>query len=156
MIQRVQSIYLILIFVLVGVMSFLPLVIFQTSDHVFYMNLFYFEGVEHLSFAFDLPNIWPIAALAIVLALLSVYSLFRFQNRKQQMLLNMINMLVNFGLLISIFLYADSVASFADVKGEVIYDVAAYFPIVTVLLLILANRNIRKDEKMVKQSDRLR
>lgn len=156
MIQRVQSIYLILIFVLVGVMSFLPLVIFQTSDHIFYMNLFYFEGVEHLSFAVDLPNIWPIAAFAIVLALLSVYSLFRFQNRKQQMMLNMINMLVNFGLLISIFLYADSVASFADVKGEVIYDVAAYFPIVTVLLLILANRNIRKDEKMVKQSDRLR
>ncbi len=156
MIQRVQSIYLILIFVLVGVMSFLPLVIFQTSDHIFYMNLFYFEGVEHLSFAVDLPNIWPIAALAIVLALLSVYSLFRFQNRKQQMLLNMINMLVNFGLLISIFLYADSVASFADVKGEVIYDVAAYFPIVTVLLLILANRNIRKDEKLVKESDRLR
>jgi hypothetical protein len=156
MIQRVQSIYLALIFILVAVMSFLPLVVFQTVDHIFYMNIFRFEGVENLEFVANLPNIWPIGVLASILAVLSIYSLVNYKNRKQQMLVNMFNMLINFALLIAIFLYADNVASIENVNNEVIYDVAAYFPIATVLLLILANRNIRKDEKLVKEADRLR
>ena len=65
-------------------------------------------------------------------------------------------MLVNFALLAAIFIYSDMVAALDDVTTEFRYDIAAYFPIVSVLLLILANRNIRADEKMIRQSERLR
>lgn len=156
MIQRIQSVYLVLVFIIIAVLSFLPLVLFHTEDQIFIMNLFRFEGVESFSFASSLPNIWPIAILAALMGILAGVSIFRYKNRSQQLKLNMLNMLVNFGLLISIFLYADTVAQLPEVTDKLSYDLGAYFPIVTVVLLILANRNIRKDEKMVKAADRLR
>lgn len=156
MIQRIQSVYLGLVFIIVAVFSFLPLVIFKSGEHVFYMNIFRFEGIENLAFADMLPNIWPIPILTALLGVLAGVSIFRYKNRSQQLKINMLNMLINFGLLISVFLYADSVAQLNEVSDKIIYDIGAYFPIVTVLLLILANRSIRKDEKLVKAADRLR
>ena len=156
MIQRVQSIYLALVFILVAIMSFLPLVVFHSADVVFYMNIFRFEGVDSLAFVNDMPNIWPLPILASLLAILSVLSIFRYKNRKQQMTMNMVAMLMNFGLLGAIFYYSDVVSKMETVSAPPTYDVAAFFPIVTVLLLILANRNIRKDEKLVRESERLR
>ena len=156
MIQRIQSLYLALVFVLVAVMSFLPIVLFQASDVVFHMSLFNFEGTENLAFISELPNPWPIPILAALLGILSLVSIFKYKSRKSQMLINTVNLMINFGLLTSIFLYADFVGQLDAVDDKVVYDVAAYFPIVSVLLLILANRNIRKDEKLIKESDRLR
>ncbi|MCK5846283.1 MAG: DUF4293 domain-containing protein [Bacteroidales bacterium] len=156
MIQRVQSIYLAIVFILIAVMSFLPVVVFHVGDAVFYMNIFRFEGVQNLSFANELPNIWPLPILSALLAVLSVASIFRYSNRKQQMNINMIAMLINFGLLAGIFYYSDLVSKLDIITAKPTYDVAAFFPIVTVLLIILANRNIRKDEKLVRESERLR
>ncbi|OYT12318.1 MAG: hypothetical protein B6I18_01005 [Bacteroidetes bacterium 4572_112] len=156
MIQRVQTIYLALVFILIAIMSFLPVVVFNSGDVVFYMNIFRFEGVNSLDFVGDLPNIWALPIAASLLAIISAFSIFKFKNRKQQMTLNMIAMLMNFILLAGIFYYSDMVAKMDAVTSAAKYDVAAFFPIVTVLLLILANRNIRKDEKLVRESERLR
>jgi len=156
MIQRVQTIYLALVFILIAIMLFLPVVVFHAGDVVFYMNIFRFEGIENLAFAEQLPNIWPLPIFGGFLGIISLVSIFRYNNRKQQMFINMIALMFNFALLAGIFLFADNVAAFEEVNNKVIYDVAAYFPIITVLLLILANRNIRKDEKLVKSADRLR
>lgn len=156
MIQRIQSIYLALVFIIIAIFSFLPLVLFNVGDQLFIMNVFRFEGVENMSFVASLPNIWPLALLTAIMGILSLLSIFRYKNRQQQLKLNMLNMLFNFGLLIGIFLYADNVAKITEVGDKVNYDIGAYFPIVTVVLLIVANRNIRKDEKLVKASDRLR
>ena len=149
MIQRIQSIYLALVFILIAIMSFLPVVVFHTADAVFYMNIFRFEGVDNVSFIAELPNIWP-------LAILSGFSIFKYKNRKLQMTINMVAMLMNFGLLGFTFYFSDVVSQIKEVAIEPTFDVAAFFPIATVLLLILANRNIRKDEKLVRESERLR
>ncbi len=156
MIQRVQTIYLAIVFILVAVMSFLPIVVFHTGDLFFYMSIFRFEGVDAIPFASKLPNIWPLPVFAALLGVISLVSIFRYNNRKQQMFINMIALMFNFALLAGIFLFADKTASLPEVDNKIIYDVAAYFPVVTVLMLILANRNIRKDEKLVKSADRLR
>jgi glucan phosphoethanolaminetransferase (alkaline phosphatase superfamily) len=156
MIQRIQSVFLGLVFIIIAVFSFLPLAIFKVGESVFYMNIFRFEGVENLTFSNPLPNIWPIAILSVLLGVLAIVSLFRYKNRGQQLKINMFNILVNIGLLISIFVYADMVGQLTDVSDKIIYDVGAYLPIVTIILLVLANRSIRKDEKLVKSADRLR
>lgn len=156
MIQRIQSIYLGLVFILVGVTSFLPVVQFSAGDVEFSMNIFRFVGADDFSFASQLPNIWPLAIFAALLGIFAGVSIFRYNNRKQQMMLNMFAMLMNFALLVGIFLFSEAVCQLPEVSGEPIYDIAAFFPIATVLLLILANRNIRKDDKLVRESDRLR
>jgi peptidoglycan/LPS O-acetylase OafA/YrhL len=156
MIQRVQTIYLALVFILVAIMLFLPVVVFHAGDVVFYMTIFRFEGIESLDFIDKLPNIWPLPIFAGFLGIISLVSIFRYNNRKQQMFINMIALMFNFALLAGIFLFADNVAALEGVEDKVIYDIAAYFPVITVLMLILANRNIRKDEKLVRSADRLR
>jgi hypothetical protein len=154
MIQRVQSIYLFLVFIVAVVLIFFPLATFHTSDHIFQMNIMGFSGAENLDL--NLPNVMAIGILTALLGMLSLFTIFQFKNRKLQMKLNMGSMLINFGLLAAIFIYSDNIAAIEGVNSTFSYDVAAYFPIVSVLLLILANRNIRADEKLVRQSERLR
>jgi peptidoglycan/LPS O-acetylase OafA/YrhL len=154
MIQRVQSIYLFLVFVVAIVLIFFPLATFSAGEHIFNMNIMGFDGTTDLGL--ELPNVMAIGILTAILGVLSLFTIFQYKNRKLQMKLNMVNMLVNFGLLAAIFIYADMVAALDDVTTEFRYDIAAYFPIASVLLLILSNRNIRADEKLVRQSERLR
>jgi len=154
MIQRVQSIYLFLVFVVAVVLMFFPLATFNVGEHIFNMNIMGFEGADELGI--KLPNVIIIGILTALLGALSLFTIFQFRNRKLQMKLNMVSMLINFGLLIAIFMYSDSVAAMDAVASEFHYDIAAYFPIASVLLLILSNRNIRADEKLVRQSERLR
>ncbi|MCK5857134.1 MAG: DUF4293 domain-containing protein [Bacteroidales bacterium] len=152
MIQRVQSVYLFLVFVVAVILIFFPLATFNMGEHIFQMNIMSFDGADNLDI--ELPNIIAIAVLTALLGLLALFTIFQFKNRKLQMKLNMLNMLINFGLLGAIFYYSDSIANGLDIKAE--YDIASYFPVVSVLLLILANRNIRADEKLIRQSERLR
>ena len=154
MIQRVQSIYLFLVFVVAVVLMFFPLASFSAGEHIFNMNIMGFDGAEDLGI--ELPNIMIIGILTALLGAMSLFTIFQFKNRKLQMKLNMVNMLINFGLLAAIFFYSDMIAAMDAVSSEFRYDIAAYFPIASVLLLILSNRNIRADEKLIRQSERLR
>ena len=152
MIQRVQSIFLFLVFVVSVILIFFPLASFSIDGSVFQMNIMGFNGTDSLDV--ELPNVMAIGVLTALLGVMSLFTIFRFKNRKLQMKLIMINLFINFGLLGAIFYYSDSVANMFDIKPD--YDIAAYFPVVSVLLLILANRNIRADEKLIRQSERLR
>jgi len=152
MIQRMQSVYLFLVFIVAVVLMFFPLATFNLGDSIFQMNMMGFSGADHLDF--ELPNVMAIGIFAALLGILALFTIFQFKNRKLQIKLNMVNMLINFGLLGSIFIYAGSIAKELHIDAD--YDIAAYFPVVSVLLLILANRNIRADEKLIRQSERLR
>ena len=154
MIQRVQSIYLFLVFVVAIVLIFFPLATFQVGESIFNMNIMGFVGANELNL--ELPNVMVIGVLTALLGVVSLFTIFQFKSRKLQMKLNMVSMLINFGLLGSIFFYSDMVGAIEAVTTDFKYDIVAYFPVVSVLLLILANRNIRADEKMIRQSERLR
>jgi len=152
MIQRVQSIYLFLVFIVAVVLVFFPLATFNMGESIFQMNIMGFAGIELLDL--DLPNVMAIGILTALMGVIALFTIFQFKNRKLQLKLIMINMLINFGLLASIFYFADSIGTQLELKAE--YDIAAYFPVASVLLLILANRNVRADEKLIRQSERLR
>ena len=154
MIQRVQSIYLLLVFVAAVVLIFMPLATFHSGDIAFQMNIMGFQGAG--TDGLELPDVYIIGILTALLGILSLVTLFQYRNRKLQLKLNMLNLLINFGLLVAIFLFAEKVAGLEAVSDTFEYDVAAYFPIASVLFLILANRNIRADERLIRNSERLR
>ena len=153
MLQRKQSLYLFVVFILVGLMVFFPLVEFQASEYNFTMNLFYFVGAGDLG---GLPNPSVIGILTALLGVVSLGTIFQFSNRKLQMKLNGLSLLLNFGILLSIFFITDKVAAMEEVGDKPQYLVAAFFPVASVLFIVLANRSIRKDEALVKQSERIR
>tara|TARA_R100000750_G_C2324302_1_gene87523 strand:- start:237 stop:617 length:381 start_codon:yes stop_codon:yes gene_type:complete len=94
-----------------------------------------------------------ILALFLGSALLSVLSIFRFKSRKSQFMLGRLNIILNF-ILLGLFVYQS-----LNLSGETVVSekgIGIFLPIVTIVLLALANKAIKKDEDLVKSVDRLR
>ncbi len=98
-------------------------------------------------------NTLIISISTIVLVLIGAFSLFSFKNRKRQIMLNKISMIIN-ALLIGILVYwVQNLSGGIDFPEKGIEPV---FPLIAIICLFLANIFIKKDERLVKSVDRLR
>ncbi|EJL73276.1 DUF4293 family protein [Chryseobacterium populi] len=89
----------------------------------------------------------------IVLVLAGLLSVFSFKNRKRQILLNTISIIIN-ALLIGVLIYW-----LLNLSGGIQFPekgIEPVFPLIAVICLLIANVFIRKDERLVKSVDRLR
>ena len=89
----------------------------------------------------------------VILILFGVLSIFSFRNRKRQILLNNISIIIN-ALLIGLLAYW-----LLNLSGGISIPekgVEPVFPFLSIVCLLLANMYIRKDERLVKSVDRLR
>ena len=68
----------------------------------------------------------------------------------------MIIVVINLGTLGTSFYAADQIQNLAQVTSKASYQIGVYLPLVIMVLLVLANNSIRKDDKLVKSADRLR
>ncbi|SHG99809.1 protein of unknown function [Chryseobacterium oranimense] len=89
----------------------------------------------------------------IVLVLTGALSIFSFKNRKRQILLNTISIIIN-ALLIGVLAYwLLNLSGGIQIPEKGIEPV---FPLIAVISLLIANMYIRRDERLVKSVDRLR
>ena len=89
----------------------------------------------------------------VILILFGVSSIFSFRNRKRQILLNNISIIIN-ALLIGLLAYW-----LLNLSGGISIPekgIEPVFPFLSIVCLLLANMYIRKDERLVKSVDRLR
>ncbi len=89
----------------------------------------------------------------VLLILAGLLSVFSYKNRKRQILLNNISLIINallVGLLIYWLLNLPGGFDFPE-KG-----IEPIFPFISLICLLLANVFIKKDERLVKSVDRLR
>lgn len=104
----------------------------------------------------DSANKMHIGILAILSAGLAIFSLLQYKNRGKQMLLNMINslvMVVNVGLIVWATHTANALIN-PQVNGAFVLGFWAIFG--GMVMNMLANRFIRKDEMLVRSVDRIR
>ncbi len=142
MIQRIQSIYLLLIAILsIGLTSVFSL--WEVAgDKVYPLDLLTDESL--------LLKLIPISF--IFSALIATVTIFKFKNRQLQFVLVRIIILINLFLLgILIYLSLNLPGEVSSEKG-----IGMFIPIVVILLAVLANKAIKKDEDLVKSVDRLR
>ena len=144
MIQRRQTLYLLVAAIFSGGLSFV-------------FNLWTAKSGEILSVSAVLnESSWVIKTILFAYlfsALLSIISIFLFNNRQLQFVLGRVNMLINFyllGVLIYVSLTLSGEASVSE-KG-----IGMFIPVIVVVLLAVANKAIKKDEDLVKSADRLR
>ncbi|WBV55482.1 DUF4293 family protein [Chryseobacterium daecheongense] len=98
-------------------------------------------------------NIPVIDSACIVLVLVGLLSVFSFKNRKRQILLNTISIIIN-ALLIGVLAYW-----LLNLSGGIQFPekgIEPVFPLIAIICLFIANIYIRKDERLVKSVDRLR
>ena len=137
MIQRIQTLYLILAFVVTGVLPFIfPLwTLIDGKDYFFMQNQIYIV----------------VLGLSTTLTLMSIVS---YKKRQNQFVMCRLNMILNL-ILLGLFVYHS-----LNLSGETVAvsekGIGMFLPIVAIVLLVLANKAIKKDEDLVKSVDRLR
>ncbi len=136
MIQRIQTIYLLLAAGLSAGLIFV-LHLWTTSQEV---PVFAKDNLLYLG-------------LFLGSALCSLVALFSFKNRKFQFVLGRLNIIMNF-ILLGFFVYQLLMPPGESRISE--KGVGIFIPILSIVLLVLANRAIKKDEDLVKSVDRLR
>lgn len=90
---------------------------------------------------------------SVILVLMGAFSLFSFKNRKRQIMLNTISIIINVLLIGILSFWLQKLSGGIDFPEKGIEPV---FPSVAVICLLLANIFIKKDERLVKSVDRLR
>jgi glucan phosphoethanolaminetransferase (alkaline phosphatase superfamily) len=158
MIQRIQSVYLLLAAAALVTMFFTPISVHSFRGLEVPFLLLERSSGESIS-AGMMINLWPLMSGVILLILLALLSIFLFKNRIQQMRMVMISALVNILLIIGVFWMANTLSSRFDpeaIDHQVAYQFGAYLPVVSLLFFILAHRGIKKDERMVRAASRLR
>jgi len=155
MIQRVQSIFLAIVAIAMFLMIFWPIWEKTNSEGgqivLSTMTLTYTNGEQS-----EANNTIYLTVLALLSSTVAVGSLFSFRNRMTQMKLNLLNSLL---LLVTVCLigynmYTAQQLLQTDDPGS--FQIGFFLPIVALFCNSLANRFIRKDEKLVRSVDRLR
>ncbi|WP_431135670.1 DUF4293 domain-containing protein [Psychroserpens mesophilus] len=136
MIQRIQTIYLLLSAAVSAGLIFV-LHLWTNSDDVPV-----FAKDEYLYLGLFLGS-----------ALLSLFSILNYKNRKFQFVLGRLNIILNF-ILLGFFVYQLLIPPGESNISE--KGVGIFIPILSIVLLVLANKAIKKDEELVKSVDRLR
>ena len=137
MIQRIQTIYLILAFVITGILPFLfPLWTMNDGKEYFFMQNQIYVILLGLS------------------TTLSILSIISYKKRQNQFVIGRLNMILNL-ILLGLFVYRS-----LNLSGETVLvsekGIGMFLPIIAIVLLALANKAIKKDEDLVKSVDRLR
>ncbi|MDR0660214.1 MAG: DUF4293 domain-containing protein [Prevotellaceae bacterium] len=139
MIQRIQSLYLLIVTILQTILFFSKQGTFITS-----------VGQEETP---RIADMWPMAILIGATALLAFFTIFLYHHRITQIRLTIFNGLLLI-MLQAVIVYLLIKAS--NMTQETTYSLNAIFPIVSAILCYLAVRGIGKDEAMIKALDRLR
>lgn len=104
----------------------------------------------------ETKNTIYIAVLAIAVAAVSFYSIFQFRNRLLQIKLGAFSSMVMCLIIVCAYINIMQGNKMLSNHAEGEFQVGFYMPIIGILLNLLANRFIRKDEQLVKSADRIR
>ncbi|WP_410004548.1 DUF4293 domain-containing protein [Aequorivita nionensis] len=136
MIQRIQTIYLVISAIIMGALfMWFPVVLGKDGSVIMERNE---------------PLLFGLIFVSIALAIISILS---FKKRQMQFVLNRLNIISNF-VLLGVFVYR-----LLTLSGETIVSekgIGVLFPIISIVFLVLANKAIKRDEDLVKSVDRLR
>ncbi len=149
MIQRIQTIYLFVVALLLAVAMAMPVGHFYTQTHVAALSNLTVTAadgtVNYVS--------WPLFALLLIAAALSFIAIFLYKKRMVQIRLAVISNLVLVGYYIVAGVLAYSVLS---AYGSFTPSGAICLPVISIILNWLAIRGIQKDEKLVRSYNTIR
>ena len=157
MIQRIQSVFLLLL--ALAMLSLLALPLWHKIDPLTgqELTLTAFGYVSKgLTLSGGTGPVWLIGSLATASAALAFYEIFQFRNRLRQLLLGTVNVLLIVATLGAEFLFYTKGEQLLNVKLEGELLIGFYLPTLALLLNLLASRFIRRDEQLVRSADRLR
>lgn len=147
MIQRIQSLYLLVSAIFIGFLFALPFAEILTDGAVYVFN---FKGI---SLNGELKaNGMAISALIVIIMAMHGFAILSYKKRIRQMRVIVFTILLMLGLFGLFFFF--TYFSFSGAK--ISFKVSMVFPLVAIILDYLAIRAIGKDEALIRSIDRIR
>ena len=161
MIQRIQTLYLLLVVILGTLLCIFSPVEFLLPDATDYVSLHALDK-------------WPLAVMSIAIPLLALVTIGLYKRRLLQVRLNIMNVVLCLGYYALLALYVAYIVKGYEPLGAVSCELSTVncqlstlncewyltmwsaIPLVNVVLTMMATRRILKDEALVRAADRLR
>jgi hypothetical protein len=147
MIQRIQTLYLLLAFILLGLMYFLPVADITAADAVYTLDI---SGVKKAGelVTGGLPLLIFLSAVILVHGV----TIFLYKKRLLQVKILILTIILVLGLFSTFFWFA-----YMGFRGaQVGFKLTIAIPAVVIILDYLAIKAIAKDEALVRSLDRIR
>ena len=147
--QRIQTVFLVAAIIVLLVSLVQPIWSMRTDAEETVLTPFYLmRGTTYQYFPFTITAILSVASIT-----LAATSITRYRNRILQIKLGALNSLVLVGVVGSSVYFATQQLSEFQGGG---YGLGMYLPLIAVMCNLAANFFIRKDERLVRSSERLR
>ena len=134
MLQRIQTIYLLFVFLV------------QLAGFIFLPQRLLYSGVS-----VDVNQSYILLISNLLLIFFPFWNIFQFRNRKRQFLLNRVLLLITFGVL-----FNQCIGYFNSDTNETYQLLFSVVTILTIIFISLANKAIKRDEDLIRSADRLR
>jgi hypothetical protein len=153
MIQRIQSLYWLLSAAISVSLFFVPISeksVFDPEQGDLMLKL--------MAGGFTSPDglykaVWPLLALNVLIAGLSLALIFLYRSRQLQVKMGMLTFLLSCIMLVGVFYYADSIGE-SNQKSH--YLTGTYLIFVQLYILLRAIKAVKKDEELIRSADRIR
>ena len=158
MIQRIQTVFLILAFLAAIALFFFPFAGIYSDLHTYKLFIYGFRNmVPDEEPAFSFMTVFPLLFLNILTAGFCLTSIFLYKDRIRQLRFVRLGLFTDVILIgLVFFVYAGIVENKLGASLNYLDEAGIYFPLIVMLFLILANRFIVRDERLVRSVDRLR
>ena len=150
MIQRIQSIWLLLAFIASGIMFLFPFAEIITPESGHY--IMDFNSIDDIKKREVFHTTYSLAGLLGIITFLNLINIFLFRNRNLQMRLCIFNSLLSIGAIVLVAYFSYFVIKNPDVTP----GISAILPFVVFIFIIMARMAIKKDENLVRSADRIR
>jgi hypothetical protein len=155
MIQRIQSVYLLLTTIISGLFlsgTILKFIGTEGSDIIMKFNGIYHTSGENGTGIIE--KTLPLAIVSVLIPAISLLTIFLFKNRKLQIKSAIFLIILEVLLIGAIAYYTLTVIQNYCLSPIPVFK--TFIPVITIILSFLAYRGIRKDDEIVKSYDRLR
>ena len=151
MIQRVQTFYLLISFVIITLILFFPFFEFNAGKYIFDC----FKISETTDNDINLiKNSYPLGILISIILLLHLVAVFTFKKRGLQLRITVFTIILLIGFYGLLAFYRFVMLDFEIISTK--YSFTLIIPLISSILVFLANRKIKKDDELVKSADRIR
>jgi hypothetical protein len=152
MIQRIQSVYLSLVFILS--LLFITGTLYQFIDPSGQTVIIRFTGGYYEGGNTFAGRDMILLVLSVLIPIIDAASIFLYNNRRIQSWL-VVSVIV-LDIILACLLLVHVVHKWGNCLNTTVVSYRSVIPIINLILLLLALRGIKKDEKLVKSYDRIR
>ena len=155
MIQRIQTLYLSIVIILMGLMFFYPTINVVSNESIDYsLSFLGFRSLNDNNALFQFSTTL-LSILNVIIPLITILTIPLFRHRIAQIRLSIFNMILMVGYY-GLFIWIVFFIIKNNIEGTFSYNWPIILPLISIILTYLAVRAIGKDEAMVQSYYRLR